>query len=158
MRKIESFTLLELIVSMLIGMILLAFLWSGYLFVTKNYLRWIGKNQTVLNVAIFEQLFRADFENSYAIVTDQEDCFQLMQKEGDIEYRFLTGVVLRESKKQTDTINCEVLGYEVEYLNGEKDRGSFVNRVDLSVRFNEESLELTFIKDYDVKFMYNDEL
>jgi len=158
MKKIKSFTLLELIVSMVIGTILVTLLWGGYLFVSRNYLRWTGRNQAVSDFVAFEQLLRNDFRNSYAIVADEKDCFRLLQKSGEIEYRLVSGVVVRESKEQLDTINCEVLGYEVEYLNGEKGIGAFVKGVDLFVRFNEERLELTFFKDYDAKFRYENEL
>ena len=158
MKKIKSFTLLELIVSMVIGTILVTFLWGGYLFVSRNYLRWMESNQRVSDSVAFEQLLRDDFKKSYAIVAVQKDRFKLLRKSGNIEYRLLLDVVVREGEEQVDTINCEVIDYQFEYLDREKGLGTFINRVDLSVLFGEERLDLTFLKDYDAKYRYNNEL
>jgi prepilin-type N-terminal cleavage/methylation domain-containing protein len=153
MNKIKAFTLIELIVVMLIGTIVVVFLWTGYEFINKNYSRWTGKNQQVLDLIGFERLFRKDIRNS-AVVKMGHNYFSLTGDLENIEYHFLSNVVVRKANDQADTIRCDVASYEVTYLNEECNNEKFICEINMITRLNGKEVSLSFCKDYDAKFLY----
>jgi len=154
MRRIKAYTLIELIVVMIVGSILVAFLWSGYVFVNRNYKKWTEQNQKVIGLVNFEHLFRTDIRNS-TLMKEDHDFFILSGNDRNIEYQFLSNVIVRKTFDQIDTIDCKIDGYELTYIDTKQVEKKHIRTIDLTISMKDRKVSLSFYKDYDAKFLYN---
>lgn len=154
MDRIKSYTLVELTVVMLIGSLLVIFLWTGYEFLHTFYIKWNKENQLVGDFVIWDSQFKKDFDQALIVKNENSKLsFQCFDK--IIEYDFQNETIIRMEPGRVDSLFCKVVKYEFKYLEDTDVKNNLIQTVDLYVNLKTETLNLIYTKEYDSKHLYN---
>lgn len=154
MNRISAFTIIELIVAILIGSLLVVFIWSGYSFVQKQYLKWNKENQLIGEIVIFDRQLKRDIKRAEVIRNNGDKL--ILTKAGSVtEYYFKEDLIIRKEINRTDSIRCKVFKYECTYLQDDWNKDRVIRFIDISIETRGGNLTLAYCKEYDSKLIYN---
>ena len=153
-NRVNSFTIAELIVTMLVGSILLVILWSSYFIIKKYYNSGEKQNEEAVEIILFENQLRKDFDKA-SVVKYKNNKLELINISSKLEYIFLEGKVIRKQLSRTDTILIKVKDINFDYIEGNFFLQSIIKNMEISILRNESELRFFFLKEYDFKFLYN---
>lgn len=97
MRKLAAFTLLEVTIAMLLISIVLGITYTAYRLVSRNYMAYASKQESMAVFLTADQLLKQDFLQARGIVKlGDGEGLQFSSPEGLITYRFADGYLLRD--------------------------------------------------------------
>ena len=153
-NRVNSFTIAELIVTMLVGSVLLVILWSSYFIIKKYYNSGEEQNKKAVEIILFENQLRKDFDKA-SVAKYMNNKLELINISSKLEYIFLEGKVIRKQLSRTDTILIKVKDINFNYIEGNFFLQSIIKNIEISILRDESVLRLFFFKEYDFKFLYN---
>lgn len=143
--KVNGFTLLEAMVSILLSSLLVSFTFSIYKNFNQYYFIYSGQTERLNNILHFKRTFNQDW-NKALIITGKDKQINLSNNQKSITYQFLDSTIVRYGLIETtfDLIPKDLdLKTEIE---SEK-----VTNFNLEVVNNRQSFLFSYIKDYGKK-------
>jgi prepilin-type N-terminal cleavage/methylation domain-containing protein len=109
-RKVESFSLIELLVVMVLSSIIVSIIYFSFYTVSKYQMTLASKLNGFNDVSELYFLLKKDFERSKTILSaDNEHLRCIIERKGiDVEYTFLADNIVRRQTNRTDTFKCKV--------------------------------------------------
>lgn len=143
--KVNGFTLLEAMVSILLSSLLVSFTFSIYKNFNQYYFIYSGQTERLNNILHFKRTFNQDW-NKALTITGKDKQINLSNNQKSITYQFLDSTIVRYGLIETtfDLIPKDLdLKTEIE---SEK-----VTNFNLEVVNNRQSFLFSYIKDYGKK-------
>jgi Tfp pilus assembly protein PilE len=146
MKKLKSFTIVELTVSLLIGAIVIGIAYYTLLLFMNQYKAQQGKSNLIREYLLFRKAIDADIDH-YDFMTDSASfiIFKNLNFSNMVQYNFDGNFIVRNSLNSNDTFYIKKQGCKFYHLN---DRTNLVKRMDVSFNADKDNLEITFDKPY----------
>lgn len=147
MRKIEAFTIIELVMSLLISGIVIGIVYYAFLFFNRQSIDYQFRSKQISEYFLFNKSLLTDFERAESI-SDSSENFLIIQHIDTgmaIIYEFGTSAITRKTQETVDSfsIKCEELRF---YHLAEG--SSIVNKVMVKLNINNSSFNTVFLKTY----------
>nr|WP_321355533.1 prepilin-type N-terminal cleavage/methylation domain-containing protein [uncultured Draconibacterium sp.] len=156
MRRIRAYTLIELTVSLIVGSLLIIFIWTGYYFITKHYNEWNNKNQWVREIALLDQQLRSDIKKADVVLNNRNEINIYTEDTIKLTYMINDNSIIRNTNGRRDSFALNITNINYKYLELNEEKSSTVSSINIILQLNEEEeLKLVFSKEYDSKFIYN---
>lgn len=143
--KVNGFTLLEAMVSILLSSLLVSFTFSIYKNFNQYYFIYSGQTERLNNILHFKRTFNQDW-NKALIITGKDKQINLSNNQKSITYQFLDSTIVRyELIETTFNLTPKDLDLKTE-IESEK-----VTNFNLEVVNNRQSFLFSYTKDYGKK-------
>jgi prepilin-type N-terminal cleavage/methylation domain-containing protein len=151
-KKLNAFTLLELLVGMIVSGIVLTATFSAYKIVTGQYETYRNRSAAVSELSFFVSQMQSDFSNSLRVVRRPGNKIQLQSEKRTVEYYFTEKYILRNDLLRIDTFKVSVTGIETlwkaEKVNSEEDA---VDELHIQMNYEGKREEKIYLKTVDPK-------
>lgn len=147
MKKVNAFTLAELVVAMIISSIVMATIYTAYLLIRKQYFRQTTKARALDEYIRFRNALSVDFFYADSLKTGDTDGILLCFKDSSaIEYSFTNEQIVRKSDIATDSFSIPVKRLD---LSRYRTTGALVKEISLTVMSQGDTIPLLLQKNYD---------
>lgn len=154
-RRVDSFTLVELIVVLMISSFLIVFMVSGWYFVNRFYQQMEKTNEQVRKLYQLDQQLRDDFDRALWVSERERGLFLQLPKHA-VLYKFYPMYIVRNQNVRVDTFLLEIQDYKTEFIetaNGQE----LVTLLQLYPQAVD-SRKILYQKKYDAQTLLNSEL
>ncbi|MDX8341690.1 prepilin-type N-terminal cleavage/methylation domain-containing protein [Draconibacterium sp. IB214405] len=156
MKRINAYTLIELTVSLVVGSLLIIFIWTGYNFITEKYNEWNYKNQWLRDIVLLDRQLRSDIKNAYMVVGKGNTINIHRGDSIEITYEINHNSIIRNTNGRRDNFDLNITNISYRYLELSEEKSFTVSSINMVLQLpEEEELKLVFRKEYDSKFRYN---
>lgn len=147
MKKIQSFTVLELIISLLISSIVISVSYYVYFLFSTQLLKQQQKNAAITELHMFQKIFQTDFDNASTITDSMDNSIIILSfdNKAGIKYYFDNGNIIRGFSVKNDTFN---FSGKVDKLTLLDDSVPLIQKIELEVIVEKEKIDLLFSKQY----------
>jgi Tfp pilus assembly protein PilE len=147
MKKLQSFTILELAVTLLISSVVIGIVYYAYLLFNSQFTGYRQKSALVNEYHIFRKAFQIDMERAHVIqrLPAGQFVFVGTDSAGATQYQFNNDVIVRESANGTDTFTIKNNGYDLVAIN---DSSMLVEKIVIHLSMNDIPLNAVFYKQY----------
>jgi Tfp pilus assembly protein PilE len=152
-RKIPSFTIIELIVTMLISSIVIGIIYTSYLLFNRRFIHFKNKSDAQQEFFLMKRALAHDMDRAVYVKDSLHTRLVMYNKHRgsettEVVYFFSDSLVLRSYGMVTDTL-CRTLGnWQFRYVD---DSLPLVNRLNIQCTLDGEAAELIFTKQYDAQ-------
>ncbi len=157
-KKIQAFTLIELMITMLISSISFGIIYSGYEIVSKQYRSYKSSNEIIADALYLNVLMASDFSKARD-AKKNDDGFQLIDYENrSTIYELSTEYIVRKVSFSIDTFKVPVKN--ISYLMQNSDVNAepyFIDEVSFNVGINKQTQTFHYKKQYDAAFLMDHE-
>lgn len=147
MRKINSFTIIELVMSLLISGIVIGIVYYAFLFFNRQNINYQYKSRHISEYFLFNKSMLIDFEKAELIRDSLENFLILRNKIPDktIIYSFSSNIITRQTQESIDSFSLACEGFHFYYLSGDN---NIVNKAVIKLNINDRLLLPIFLKSY----------
>jgi Tfp pilus assembly protein PilW len=107
MGKIRAYTILEVLVVMVIGMIVVSISYTAFFIVNTQYKNFQSRNEKVRSVSLLNFLLTRDFSEANTI-TSISNGVRCNMRDKIVEYDLVVDFVVRTESQVSDTFNIKV--------------------------------------------------
>lgn len=151
MTRLKGFTIIDIIITLIISTMLIAFLWNGYYFITKQYNNLSNKNSKLADFITLESQLRKDFNNAVRVTYLKEEV-NCIGKNQNTLYKLNNKYVIRNQNSRIDTFPIAITDINVQFLNI---GSNTVESITLNIDLNSTPISLFFKKTYYPEFFIN---
>lgn len=154
--KLQSFTLLEITVTMIISALLIGLTFTIYNLVSGSYNSFSTKNDKVIVLLTLDKLLKRDFSNAEKIWREGNNIFIANQQDTAL-YKFELGLLVREiGKVDTFDIDYRDLITKFEGKIAERtEQTQLQDEVSFIVTYGDQSIPYHFYKRYSSDNLFN---
>ena len=156
MKKFRSFTIIELVMSLLISSIVIGIAYYVLLFFNKQYTLNQNKSQVTDEFLLFRQAMEKDFDKA-EMISDSLDLFLVFKYQpshSNIIYRIDTNNIVRQFENVTDSFSVKNNGYKTFHVN---DNSNLISQVLFQIKLNNIIFETSFSKQYSAAQLMKEE-
>jgi len=155
MKKLPSYSIIELIVVMLIATIVIATAYQGYLMFFRQYLAFKERSEKIARVSLFDRLLTSDMEDSRE-ARMRNASLHCIYPDKNILYEFRTNCIIRYQENLPDTFYMNA-GTPVFYFNELPTlEGKLVDRLEFTVERDKDSIDFSYEKKYGADVLLNE--
>lgn len=154
-KKIPSFTLLEVVISMLVVAVAIAVTYTAYHIISRTYSDYIKKQDRIASFTLADRLIKRDLLEADQVVRAGEG-LKLFLPAGQVIYEFKNDYLIRNQYAlQADTLKIPVknLGYFFE--NGPVEDGARVDQLVFQTVLEGIDISLFYKKTYSAQNLFN---
>lgn len=152
MKKINAFTLIELIIGMIVGSIVMGICYSAFSMTSLQFLDYSSKREVVNDLMQFNSVFSNDFVNSKEAYFINND-LTLFNTESKLKYHFDTNYVLRKADLVIDTFNVTSSNITINYCSETKK--DLINAFSFNLIVLGENQSMSYAKIYGAETLFN---
>ncbi len=152
MKKIAAFTLIELLIGMIISSIVIAFGYSAYTLIYKQYNNYKEIKEKMMEVTQLHEALNTDF-HTVEMISFHENTLTFYKKEYPLEYIFSDEWIIRKERDVADTFR--VAATEVHHTQRFPENGLFVQQFSFEVDILKEKEYFNFVKNYTAESLMN---
>jgi hypothetical protein len=153
MRKIRSYTIMEMIVVMIISAIVVGTAYNTYRIVFQQYLTMRNTSEILRQMSLLDVLISRDVDNCNYIRRTHEG-FSCHYEINEINYYLEKDLVLRAEGLVMDTFRISPLNIDMKYNNVDVMQvSSYVDRITFEHRYKDETISFAFQKKYGADFL-----
>jgi hypothetical protein len=148
MAKLKSFTIIELMMSLLISSIVISISYYAIVFFNIQFNHYKNKSATINSFLLFKKAMQNDFDKSGFIIDSPGSdimLFDVSKNKKISEYSFRQQYIVRNNISGTDTFNLKNNVHEIEYVS---DSLRIVKALHLIISLDSTDIEPVFIKSY----------
>lgn len=123
MKKINAFTLMELMIGMIIGSIVVGFCYTGYRFIFRQYLDYKKVKEQVNEAMFLNTALTRDFSRSL-FVEYKGNSLYIKSDSAQTEYKFTEQYILRNERDVSDTFHLAVKEIAPVFINRDENTGA----------------------------------
>jgi len=147
MKRLRSFTIIELTISLLIGGIVIGIAYYVFFLFISQYKTREIKSNLIQESLLLRKAIQADIDR-YNFITDSSSflIFRSVNFPSIVQYNLQGNFIIRSSSSSSnDTFYIKKRGYKFYHL---KDDSNLVNKMDISLNADKENVDITFDKLY----------
>ena len=159
MRKIEAFTILELVVAMIISAIVISITYTSYFFISESYQSFNVKNENLSLINDLDLLLKHDFYKA-VVITKTDSGINIHTKKGNVAYTIGPDFLVRLAAK-IDTFKLQTPEIQMTFEGAPIDDAAITeeqNRIDnlhLTFIYHDESFTFHYHKQYSSADLIN---
>ena len=158
-KKLPAFTLMEVTIAMLLTSIVVGITYTAYRIVSRSYLDYAKKQETLATFLTADKLLKQDFLQAQEILKTgemgNEEGLQLKMPHGLITYRFNENYLLRDQfALRVDTFKLLVKMPDFSFENLASEEGGRVDRLHFETRLEGMPLLLNYKKLYSAQDLF----
>lgn len=158
MHKLKAFTLMELLVGMVISSIVIAFGYSAYALIYKQYVSYKSVKTTVVETMQLHTTMSNDFNNAECI-TFGENKLKLSGSNKLLMYNFIDSLVIRGDQEMSDTFKLAANDIQTtSVFNHGTNNDRLINSLQFDVSVFDNKEHFTFTKRYTAQTLMNYEM
>lgn len=158
MYTLKAFTLMELLVGMVISSIVIAFGYSTYAIIYKQYLSYKSVKTTVVETMQLHTTMSNDFNNAECI-TFGENKLKLSGPDKLLMYNFIDSLVIRSEKEMSDTFQLAANDIQTtSVFNHGINNDTLINSLQFNISVFDNKEHFTFTKKYSAHILMNYEM
>lgn len=140
-KKLKSFTILEVLISLLIMGIIIGLTYSLFNIVEKQLLTYQKDNNKVLDYNLFNTVFKRDIDASNDFNLNKNIVQLHFYNKDTISYQILNTNVVRHHNFKADTFNVHVINYQLSQLTKKED---LVRVLELKLKLLNDEIEANY--------------
>src|ERR1035437_4240342 len=159
MQKLKAFTLLELLIAMVISSIVVAFGYSVYSLMYKQYLSYKKTKTEIVKTMQFNTVLTNDFYNSEEI-TFSENTIVIFKKNNEpLLYTFNDNFILRKTNEITDTFKIATTNIQGKFVfKNESFQSTLIDEFSFDSQLSGDVQHFLFAKNYSAATLLNKEV
>ena len=159
MQKLKAFTLLELLIAMVISSIVVAFGYSVYSLMYKQYLSYKKTKTEIVKTMQFNTVLTNDFYNSEEI-TFSENTIAIFRKNNEpLIYTFNDNFILRKANEITDTFKIATTNIQEKFVfKNESYPSTLIAKFSFDSQLSWDVQHFLFTKNYSAATLLNKEV
>ncbi len=158
MRRLRAFTLMELLIGMIISSIVIAFGYSAYNLIYRQYLSYKSVKTKVVETMQLHNTMSNDFNNAEYITFD-ENKLKLSGNNTLLMYNFIDSLVIRSVNETSDTFKLTTSTLQIKPVFNElTNNDTLINSLQLDVSVFDNKERFTFTKRYTAQTLMNYEM
>jgi hypothetical protein len=145
--RIQSFTVLELTIALLISSIVLGLSYYGILFFNRQFARYKKKSEAINSMLLLKKAIGSDFDKS-SLIKDSSGCVLIFDEklEKRISTYFFSGKnIVRSAENGNDSFFLEGSINRISYIS---DNLKAIGLLEITVRLGEDTMQVDFEKTY----------
>lgn len=159
MRKINAFTLLELLIAMIISSIVISFGYGVYSLLFKQYLSYKKAKTEIVNTMQFNAIMNNDFCNSEEITFNDNTIAIFRKNKAPLRYLFNDHFILRKTDEITDTFKIAAANIQEKFVfKNEQAQSALISEFSFDAQFAGDTEHFLFTKNYDAATLFNKEI
>jgi hypothetical protein len=155
MKRIRSFTLLELVITLLISSFVIGFTYYAFLFFRKQYNIQSTSQADYSEIYLLKKLITKDIQDARNILDTMDRSILIKNKSGEIVYTAGLNNVVRQAFGKEDSFYIKSASFAVGYLN---DSVKLVDHIILKYKLGRMALESRFVKVYSAAELLETEI
>ncbi|WP_291856857.1 prepilin-type N-terminal cleavage/methylation domain-containing protein [Marinilabilia sp.] len=155
MKKVDAYTLPELVVAMVISSILIIIILTAYRFISYQFSVFYQRSLAAQELIIADQLLRNDIKNSRSVSHEEDNTIVFNTRDNlEVIYSFENNYLEREgyAGKEKFPINIEKLHFS--YLQFENYETKNLTGITIDLLMNGHFINLSYRKSYDNSFYF----
>lgn len=152
-KKLEGFTILEMIVTMIISTIIIILIYEVFLHIETNWSAFHKKQQHITSLILLKRTLEKDFENANYIQTSNEVNYELVSETDTINYVIDSNIV-RIIGEIRDTFDVKLDRLNVQYVKFQDNKG-IVKKIVFNINNPVEIKDAMFTKYYTSSELMN---
>lgn len=148
-KRLRSFTILELIITLLISSVVIGIVYYAYLTMTKQLAARQRKSAVINEYYLFQLAINQDMENATAILkaegTETKPLVFYMQDSIRKEYRFESGVIIRSGASSVDSFRIQATHLRLKKMS---DQLPLIRELRLNIQLDDQPFDVVFEKKY----------
>lgn len=158
MHKLRAFTLMELLVGMIVSSIVIAFGYSAYALIYKQYLSYKSVKTTVVETMQLNAAMSNDFNNA-AYITFYDNILKMNSDNKLLTYNFIDSLVIRSDREMLDTFKLAASSIQIKpVFNDILSNDTLINDLQFDVSVFDTKEHFTFTKRYTAQTLMNYEM
>lgn len=158
MHKLKAFTLMELLVGMIISSIVIAFAYSAYSLIYKQYVSYRSVKSKVIETMQLHTVMSNDFNNSEYSTFDSNK-LKLNTTNNTLTYNFIDSLIIRIDNELSDTFKLVARTIQVKpVFNDVISNDTLINNIQFDVFVFDNTEHFTFTKKYTAQTLMNYEM
>lgn len=153
MRKIKSFTVLELIIVLVLTGTVIAIAYSGASLFFKEFMIFQHRSDNAAGISLLNRLFIKDFDRSDFIYKDNQQ-LKCVNRDKSIYYGFNSEYIIRRDSLIVDTFKVEISGVQSRFEGNEVMDG-VIDNLAFSIFHNDDSIKFQYNKKYNAESFIN---
>jgi prepilin-type N-terminal cleavage/methylation domain-containing protein len=155
MKKLHSFTLVEMIVSMMLSSIIIGIVYYSFLFFSGQIGRVRLSKKQYSEFRLLKKGLSHDFKNALAITDSANLVIICINSSGQTRYYFGDSAVTRYTNENVTRFDLSQVKYQPEYM---KDIPKLLNSIEITLRNKSTELNFAINKIYSASDILNLEL
>lgn len=159
MKKLGAFTLMELLIAMIVSSIVIAFGYSVYSIIYKQYLTYKTSKTEIVSTMQFNTTMNNDFINSVEITFAENTVTIFNKNKEPLHYKFNDDNILRMNNEVTDTFKLAAVNMKEKFvLRSEDLHSSLINEISFDSQLAGDTQHFVFRKNYSAATLLNKEI
>ncbi len=158
-KKMQAFTLLELLIGMIISSIVIGFCYTGYSIIYRQYINYSKIKREIVSAMQLNTVLNTDFINAASVTFDTDKLMLNYENKLPLQYDFKENFILRKDREITDTFMFAPKNVIPIYLTESiESSDAQVNNFSFDVMLFGESEHFHFTKNYSAETMVNKQI
>ncbi|MFA6924752.1 MAG: prepilin-type N-terminal cleavage/methylation domain-containing protein [Bacteroidales bacterium] len=156
MKKLKSFTFIELVVVMAISAFVVSIAYTAYQIINFQFINYKTKNESIKELFQMEDVIQNDFENAHKINSAGKDLIFEMKNGMTCRYEFKQDYILRDYRETKDTLKISTDSVEKSFQNIPNNYG-IVDELKFKTNVFDEVQRFVFYKKYESDILIEQE-
>lgn len=153
-KKLQSFTLMEVTLAMLIAAVAIAVTFTAYRIVSGSYFNFNKKQEKVAVLTTIDKLLKQDFVKARSIVRTADGVF-FEVNDGIVTYNFKDNYILRDQfSLGIDTFKLQVSDLNCSFENEVVEEGQEVDLLSFKTQLDGDLIPLRYLKIYSAQDLF----
>lgn len=147
MKRVEGFTLTDVIITMIISLMITGIAFSIFRMTYNQLFSYQTDNRAYQDLYLLHMTLQNDFNQAEQITAAGEKITMSSSAYKSCEYLFSEQSVIRQISEQADTFLLKTSEYVTYFQNGEQSNGT-IDRLSFTVELNNTNFSYMFVKEY----------
>ncbi|MES2063499.1 MAG: type II secretion system protein [Bacteroidota bacterium] len=152
--KLQAFTILEMVITMMISALIIGFALTAYMIVIRAHASFQQKNDQTAALLQLDRVLQRDIGRGIHMLKTANGIL-IAGKTDSVRYEFTTDYVLRISRR-TDTTRVQMQDLQTTFEQQPVDKG-LTDEISFKVTCNQQTIPLTYHKYYSSEDLFNQE-
>ena len=145
-RKLKSFTIIELLVTIMLSSLVVLITYTTYDIVTQQYFIKKKFYQEINDITRLHLELQDEFEKSESIRCENDKIYFIKSTVDSICYQFLDNNIVRTKKDFSDSIFLKPVSFKKKFFDKDIETGS-INELTFNIIYKKDSFNFAFYKD-----------